>query len=43
MIAKFVKNFDVVVDPSAKLKIKQEATLRPADGARCSLLIRNNQ
>ena len=41
MIAKFVKNFDTVLDSSVNLKVTQEATLRPADGAKCSLLIRN--
>ena len=40
MIAKFVKNFDVITDPNVELRVKQEATLRPADGAQCSLLIR---
>lgn len=41
MIAKFVKYFDVInVDPNVELRVKQEATLRPADGARCSLIIR---
>ena len=42
MIAKFVENFDVVTDASVNLRVKQEATLRPADGAKCSLMIRKN-
>ena len=42
MIAKFFSNFDVIIDPKESLKVKQEATLRPADDAKCVLRLRKN-
>ena len=40
MIAKFFNNFDVIINANESLKVKQEATLRPADGAKCVLKLR---
>lgn len=42
MIAKFFSNFDIILDADKSLKVKQEATLRPADGAKCILRLRKN-
>ena len=41
-IAKIVKYFDFKLDPSQNMGLKQEATLRPADGARCIFSTRSN-
>lgn len=37
IIAKIVKNFDITLDMSQNLGVRQVATLRPADNARCFL------
>ena len=42
VLAKFVKCFDFKLDPNQNFGFKQEATLRPADGTRCTLMLRNN-
>ena len=39
-IAKIVKNFDFTLDQEQNMGIKQEATLRTADGTRLFLKIR---
>jgi hypothetical protein len=41
-IAKVVKNFDIILDMNQNMGVKQEATLRPTDGARCFLLPRKH-
>nr|QEV83798.1 cytochrome P450 [Brachionus rotundiformis] len=42
LIAKFVQNFEIILDPAQNFGIIQEATLRPADGTQCFLLPRKN-
>ncbi len=41
-LAKIVKYFDFKLDLSQNMGLKQEATLRPADGARCIFSARTN-
>lgn len=42
LIAKFVQNFEIILDPAQNFGVIQEATLRPADGTQCFLLPRKN-
>ena len=42
ILAKFVKCFDFKLDPNQDFGIKQEASLRPTDGTRCTITLRSN-
>ena len=41
LIAKFVQKFDFELDPYQSFGITQELTLKPKDGTRCTLTLRN--
>lgn len=41
MIAKFLQRFEYVLDPDQSTKIEQRVTIRPGDGARSFLTLRN--
>ncbi len=40
IVAKFIQSFDFVLDPTQNFGIKQNTTLFPGDGTRCTLLPR---
>ena len=40
LIAKIVKNFDIHLDMTQDFGVKQETTLRPNGGCRCTLTTR---
>ena len=42
LLAKFIKNFDFKLDPNQNFGVKQLTTIRPADGVRLVLTIREN-
>ena len=41
MIAKILQKFDFKLDPTQSMAIHQALTLRPKDGTRCFLTLRN--
>lgn len=41
MIAKFVQNFNIKLDPTQSMRPIQELTLRPIDGTKCYLSLRS--
>lgn len=41
MIAKFIQRFEYKLDPTQSPQIEQRITIRPRDGARCFLTLRD--
>jgi hypothetical protein len=42
IIAKIIQNFDIALDPTQSFDIFEAITIKPKDGTRCKLKIRNH-